>query len=400
MALFVSILVLMGCVSVSAAPVTNTPATGTSTTFDKYLVLSVDANVPNAQFAFTVSAGAHVDAVVGASNSASKPEILAGITPENVVVTIGAFAPNDTTYTSAQTGDTVVLTSGEKYAKKVATVNLSAVSFPNPGVYRYIITETASTIDGITTDTVKGDGVNNGTRVLDVSIETNDAGVLSVSGYTLHKSLDVAYNENASGGADSTTYSSTKDKGFQNSFETHNLSLNKQTTGNFGNRGEYFKFTVALSNLIPGTKLDVDLSNAEASPSGHDANPTVIQAGATAQTATADFWLKDDQTIVIKGLSPAATYTITETVADSKGYAVSHVITSGSTAGQSVSSKVTAATAIGNDDDSVVYTNFRKSIVPAGYWQEYKEYIIAGALFVVAMVVLGIFNFRRKRKMA
>ena len=131
MALFVSILVLMGCISVSADPVTNTPATGTTTTFDKYLVLPVDANVPNAQFAFTVSAGAHVDAVVGASNSASKPEILAGITPENIVVTIGAFAPNDTTYTSAQTGDTVVLASGEKYAKKVATVDLSAVSFPN-----------------------------------------------------------------------------------------------------------------------------------------------------------------------------------------------------------------------------------------------------------------------------
>lgn len=380
--------------SVFAAGKVNTPVNGTTTQFDKYLVLDQQANVPNAQFAFTVSAGTHIDGVTGTADSNANPEILAGVEPEKVTVTIGKFAPGDTTATTA--GDsTVVLEAGEKFATKVATVSFENVQFRNPGVYRYVIKETDPSIDGIVIDDVKADGTTSGTRILDVYIDTDEDGRLFVNGYTLHKSVAVAHNSDSTGGSDATTYESSKDKGFQNKFITSDLTIEKQTTGNMGNRAEYFKFTVEITGAIGGSVFDVDLTNAEASPDGHTnvARLTASETGAVTQ----DFWLKDDQSIKIQGLNPSVKYKVTETTVETEGYRVSHVITSGEAAGSSQNSKVTALTTIGEDDDTVVYTNYRNGVVPTGYFLEYAPYIIASLLFAVALIVFAVKSSKRKR---
>ena len=97
----------------SAFAFTYTPVAGTSTTFDKYLVMDADANVPNATFAFTVAPGTAIAA------TENRVAVLAGIgTPTIANVT---FAPTDST-TAGLPSDTDTATAGQKYAKQTVTV--------------------------------------------------------------------------------------------------------------------------------------------------------------------------------------------------------------------------------------------------------------------------------------
>ena len=101
-----------------------------------------------------------------------------------------------------------------------ATLDFSAVQFTEPGVYRYIITESGSN-QGITNDADL-------TRVLDVYVNDASADVdgtftkkLTIAGYVLHS------NENdepdVAAGADfgsTGAYVATKSQGFTNSYDT------------------------------------------------------------------------------------------------------------------------------------------------------------------------------------
>lgn len=55
--LAISVALLAGTIMSSAVPAhaVTTPVSGTKTTFDKYLVMKKNANVPNATFSYTVS---------------------------------------------------------------------------------------------------------------------------------------------------------------------------------------------------------------------------------------------------------------------------------------------------------------------------------------------------------
>ncbi|MBQ4256772.1 MAG: hypothetical protein II714_03875, partial [Oscillospiraceae bacterium] len=150
----------------TSAAFTYTAINGTTTTFNKYLVLDDSAEVPNVKFDFTIAAGTAVPTSNGTM------EVLAGImTPTAPTVTSVTFAPTDSPVSYADWSDTnqtyhtsdvsaekmngtAVLTTGKKYAKKQATVDFTGVTFPEPGIYRYLVSETAGSAKGIdyTTD--------------------------------------------------------------------------------------------------------------------------------------------------------------------------------------------------------------------------------------------------------
>lgn len=339
-----------------------------TTTFDKYLVMDQDANVPNASFTYAVTAGtAQTYNVQGKTF-----EVLAGVDADKVTITDQdtatagyqlVFAPSDTT---VQTANSLVKdydNATQKYATKTATVDFSAVAFTEPGVYRYVITE-SGTNQGVTNDTDL-------TRALDVYVQdasTSTEKKLSIAGYVLHSTETgaIAIGEN-----NQLSYSDgdTKTQGFTNTYDTSNLTFRKEVSGNQASHDKYFAFTVTISNAVPGTKYAVDLTNAD-NTSGSNAatitanqsktNPTEMVAVADSAnsangTVTATFYLQHGQEITIKGLAKDTAYTVTENAEDYTSTPKGVTGYTDNTSGSIVSTDIKTS-----------YLNTRNGIIPTG----------------------------------
>ena len=328
------------------------------------------ANVPNAQFAFTVSPGEAKAA------TADTPEVYVGVgTP---TVTIAAFAPGQTTWTSAQGADTVEIPTGYKYAKQTATVNFTGVNYTKPGIYRYVVTETSPTYPGIT--------VTDGTqRIMDVYVNSDDAGILSVAGVVIHDSADqVCKKEEIQ-----TIY---KDGGFTNNFQTSDLELEKIVTGNQGDRTKYFAFTVNFNTSLGKDMIyDVVLTDAEGTTSLGQNSARLVSNNSGGVSAT--YYLKANQKIKIQGLDPDVTYTITETDYSAEGYETSNILSSGGNAGAKTKA-LSCGTTIGADDDSVQFENHRQGTVPTSALLRIAPYAALAALGAAMLAFVN--GFKKK----
>ena len=363
------------------------PDTNLTTTFKKYLVMDENANVPDADFTFEITPGAAVEAsggsrVIYAGDDSSRvtgfPVLkVDGAEPSATVTT--PFNPGDPTYADRQGEDEVTLSANQKYAKKKVTVDFSDVDFNAPGIYRYVITETSSPQDGITPDSVT-------TRTLDVFVEYADAvagGQLIVSNYILYQGTKTDAGDGTA---------ETKDDGFTNTYTTKDLTLEKQVTGNQGDRDKYFAFTVSITDAVAGTVYNVDLTNADAAPTvDGEAKTNADTLTAAGGTVTAIYYLKDDQSIVIRGLTKDTQYTITETSYTADGYTTSHKIDEGAI----VSNSSTGEQTMGREAHKVIFTNVKQGAVPTGILLETAPYIILG--LVVFAGLLALFATRRRR---
>ena len=171
--------------TLTARAANYTPVSGTATSFDKYLIIDKDANVPAASFDFSIAPG---EAMAATENSM---EVLAGVgTP--VLSGPAVFTAGEEAYSSVQSGDSLDLTADEKYAFKTINVDFSSVSFDEPGIYRYVITETPLQEAGAFVQDTEP-------KYLDVYVTDNN-GILEVSSYVLHSSADAPIR-NATGGS-------------------------------------------------------------------------------------------------------------------------------------------------------------------------------------------------------
>lgn len=366
----------------AVAGTTYTPVAGTSCNFNKYLIMDSGDSVPNATFSFTVAPGTAIS-LDTASNGVM--QVNAGVgTPTIADVT---FAPGDTTATAAGTnidvartnverggsaGDTVQLDSGEKYATKQATIDFSGVKFDEPGIYRYIVSETASAAHataGIVHDTDTD-------RVLDVYVTDDGTGSLVVSGYVMHTDVgDVAIG--ASMGSDDVAAAGDalddKTDGFTNEFASKDLKIEKAVDGNQASRDKYFALTVTCTDVADADSYVVSLADdsdantndglADATSGSNSAtkaanagqsNPTTVTGAQLKAGVT--FYLQHGQSVVIRGLSPAAGYTVTE---DAEDYisAVKSGDTNSGTIGTVAGAKKMAVAG---------FTNTRDGIIPTG----------------------------------
>lgn len=343
----------------SPAFAANTPAQGDTMTFNKYLVMDANANVPNVTFKFTIEKGEAVSA------SGGNPAIYAGVGEP----TVGSaeFAPSDTTDEGTPTDEGA---SGSKYATEQVTVDFSGVTFDAPGIYRYVITETTQSQDGITNDT-------KATRTVDVYVayKTGSDTELKVTDYVMYFGTKT----------DNTGLEAGKSDGFTNAYATNDLTLEKQVTGNQGDRDKYFAFTVSISNAVAGTVYGVDLTGAEVSPNV-DGETKTNQGTLTATggTVTATYYLKDDQKIVIKGLTPGTDYNITEGDYSGDGYATTHTVD----LAPSQEGRTTGDKGMGNNDHEVVFTNHKEGAVPTGILLETGPFILMGAVVLAALIAL------------
>lgn len=369
-------------VTALAAPTNIAPTTNLTTSFEKYLVMDEQANVPYADFSFTIAAGQAVTAVGSRAIYAGNDSRVTGFpvlkvdgTGSTTSATV-SFAPGDDTHTIQQPDDTFTLGGEQKYAKKTVTVDFTNVDFNAPGIYRYIITESASPQDGIANDTTS-------TRTLDVFVEYTDAaagGQLKVTEYVLYR-----------GTKTDTADEMTKDDGFTNTYTTNDLTLEKQVTGNQGDRDKYFAFTVNITGAVAGTQYTVDLDHAEAAPDGRTNEATLT---ATEGSVEATYYLKDDQYIVIQGLTSTTQYTITETSYANDGYTTTYDIDSA----PAVNASTTGEQTMGTADHKVTFTNAKTGIVPTGVLLEIAPYALLGVIVLAGLVVLFATGRRRKNR--
>jgi len=321
---------------------------GGSTTIKKVLRMPADATVPNVTFTFTITPGSPMEAGDGTLEVKAGPT---GATIGDAVITAGQNTTTDAAVVGSGT-----LTGTQKAAVTDVTVDLSNVTFNEPGVYRYVITENSTpAIPGVSYD-------HNSTKYLDVYVEDQN-GELEIGGYVLR---DTA----AAPGVDEETI--TKPIGFINDYSSVSLTLSKTVTGNQGSKDKYFKFTVALTSLGNGTTVTVDWSDAEQAPyksasTTYSAADMAAANGESSWTADAsgaithDVYLKDGQSIELTGLCQGAKYTITEVAED---YSPSYTKTPGATTATSGNS--CAETTGMSESHTVAFTNGRNGAVPTG----------------------------------
>lgn len=374
----------------------GTTISGTkTTTFDKYLVMDKQAEVPNVSFTYAVTAGAAKNYDV----NGKKFQILAGVDANKVTMAgVGSADAAANTIVYKQ-GDATLNDEGqyvknydkstEKYAKKTATLDFSACKFTEPGVYRYIVTESGKN-QGVTND-------EDLTRVVDVYVNDastdKDGKALSIVGYVLHSNADdapdVAMGDNA---GSSGSYTATKSQGFTNLYDTSDLTIRKEVSGNQASHDKYFEFTVAIKNAVPGTVYDVDITNAD-STSGSNAatiaentgktNPISLTVG-TDGTVTQKFYLQHGQEVKIQGIAKDSTYDVKEnkedyksTAAGVKGYA------------DPVNGTIVST------DLKTSYLNTRNGVVPTGVVMAVAPFAVVTLLGGAGLVTM---SMKKRRK--
>ena len=356
-----------------------------TTTFDKFLVMDSQANVPNATFSYAVTAGN----AKAYSVADKKFQVLAGVDADKITMAgVGTNTANTIAYTPADTTandeNTMVKNydkTTEKYALKTATLNFSKVQFTEPGVYRYIITE-SGTNQAITNDADL-------TRVLDVYV--NDASTetekkLTIAGYVLHSNEndepDVAAGENA---GSTGTYVATKSQGFTNEYDTSDLTFKKEVAGNQASHDKYFKFTVKITDAVKGTVYTVDVTGADdqsktnaatiAENAGKE-NVKTMTVGADG-TISQDFYLQHGQEIKIQGIAKDTKYDVTEEKEDYKSEAKA---VTGYT--DDVSGKIVST------DLKTSYKNTRDGVIPTGVIMTVAPFAAVTLLGAAGMVTI------------
>lgn len=393
-ALMVTAGTLLPSQAVSAANL-YTPISGTSTSFDKYLVMDKEAQVPNVSFTYTITAGTAKNYDV----NGKKFEVLAGVgTP--VMAGVGTTADNTIAFSANDGSDAASAhsesdlvkdldTSSSKYAKKTATIDFSGCSYTEPGVYRYVITESGNN-QAVTNDADL-------TRILDVYVIDLD-GSLKVQSYVLHANeSDLIMGSDR--GTKDIEESEMKPQGFTNVYDTSNLTLRKQVTGNQASHDKYFEFTLDIQDAVPGTVYTVELSGADAVSGTNDAtisenegktNPSSLTVGDDGSLKQ-KFYLQHGQQVTIQGIAKDTTYKVTENPEDYKSTA--------NTAQKAVislcqgSESANTSGVIASKDLTTGYLNTRKGVIPTGV-------VIAVAPFaaVTLMGGLGTATMVMKRK--
>lgn len=382
---------LLNGTTVFAAPNTYTGVNGDTVNIKKYLVVKSTATVPNVTFNFNIAGKTGTDA------STDGVQVFAGNDTSRVegTPTIGTavFTNTDTKYDTAQnlvsTGiqvttdakDPVTLEEGQSYAKHDVTVDFKDVTFKEPGIYRYEITETA---DG--TGTVTNDA--DAKRIMDVYV-IDENGTLKVQGYVLHKNDGVVKQDGTS--------ATGKAEGYVNKMDAKDVMVEKKVTGNQASHDEYFKITLKIDKALPNTTYTVDLTKADATTTTNGANTTAHTNAETITTdndgkANVDYWLQHGQSIIVRSMNIGATYEMNEdkTAMNKEGYVAT--ITSTDTAGDTianedykVSGKIEKTDA---DQINISFSNERSGVIPTGVVMTVAPFAAVTLLGAAGMVTI------------
>lgn len=453
----------------------NTITGEKTTTFKKFLIVDDGDNVPNVTFNFTITAGEAISLDTGNNDVM---EVRAGVGTPTIrastaaaTVTDGAvtFVPGDTSsLTDTTTGHTdvtrpasdrapglttgVELEAGEKFAVKELTVDFTSVVFPEPGIYRYVITETANaahaaagimhdndedrildvyvhhvdakaaeaekwTYKGVdytseelakeAADTDQGVGPGEGdyNEIVHTPAKDAEPAHLEIAGYVLHTNpVNVPIDTTNMGSAGGSL--ADKTDGFTNEYNSKDLAFKKEVTGNQASRDKYFEFTVTLDNVNDEDVFTVSLAadenavtndgNADAT-SGTNAATIAGNQGKSNPTSLtgeqlkngAKFYLQHGQHIVIRGIAPNATYNVIENAEDYKSTA--SVVTDYTNETSGVIGEIAGT----NKMVKTSYLNTREGVIPTGILTVVGPAVV---LILLAVAGLSIVMIGKRRK--
>ena len=375
---------LAACVMVvSQLAVPNVAAAGDtidSVQIKKYLVIKKNVTSPTVSFTYTLAPGTAIPATDTTHEIKAGPDGAVFASTGGTSMTV-VFAPDDalTPESSAPSGSTIQFatadTSDEAYVEKDITVDLSGVTFPAAGIYRYIITEQTPEATGITYDSVNK-------RYIDVFVHKYDQG--EDDKYVAYTAI-VKLNDGApdtEGKADTAT----KSTGFTNRYATDNLSFSKEVTGNQSSFNQYFKFTVKLTGSLSTVSGDThvklggvfDAKPAESMATVYDGDvmaransiETFDDEGESIYTKRSyvtlsqliegkDFYLKGGQSISLTGLPTGMGYVVTEVEED---YTPSVEVTGDEDCSKNENSVTDSAL---TQNTNLAFINERSGIIPA-----------------------------------
>ncbi len=299
---------------------TAVPASDPTTVVKKILEIEDDSSIPAASFTIAATPGTAIvgddthlavkagpdptkikwQAVDVANNNFTNATETAKTDDDYTITYVANNVKGDvknitaSTTTTATPDDKVKISAGGNdtyYAEKEVQLDFSGCLFTEPGVYRYILTETG-TNTGVTNDTTGVVG-GNPTRTIDVYVQdatyytrTGDAEPytytinpkLAITGYVMYvgtvNTAPLKEGSDESDESDEVTLedgttsvtpngaevaSTTKSVGFKNTYKTNKLKITKTVTGNQGSRDQYFKFTLksneADAEKIPNTAV-------------------------------------------------------------------------------------------------------------------------------------------------
>ena len=422
--------------AVDANSITN--VSGNKITVEKILAVRDGATVPNVSFSYTLEGGT---VQTGSSSSlaiysgSDTTKITGGLPKVKIGASgseTGAGQTNTISYSNTdsydETTDTRMTISGYKSVTKNITLDFEGITFNEPGVYRYKLTEDTTAKTGVTFDVNKDGtaGTGNGVRTIDVYVENAENAVegkypLYIAGYIIYEgevtgqpantaseyptasATNTTPNNNAQV-SDTVIDSATKSDCYINKYTTYDLKVTKNVSGNQASRDKYFKVNVKFTGL-PSTTYAVDISGAVASPEITPAtdstytsmsNPTTITTNNDGKVDQ-DFYLQHGQYVTVKGVPENISYTVEETAEDyspSKTVATgtgkdSDIDTTNSTASKVIDTKI-------EGDADVTFTNSRSGILPTGIIIS-----MAPAIGFIAVSLAALFAFivgAKKRK--
>lgn len=339
------------------AAVDSIPLTKTVTT---------DGNTyaPNTTFNFTVEAGEAgvvTGTEYGAADDSSTLPVMAGVNVDKVFGMPGGykFAPGD------QAEEVYTLEKNIEIKAKDGEEE----NFPAPGIYHYLIKETAGNYEGIIYDTVARDiylyvGYADGSDELEVQNVVVSKNGQKVGNETTIGDRGIEFINNYGKQEPDPENPDGPDVGDT----THDLTVTKKVAGNQGDKNKPFDFTVKV-NGAEGECYKVIVTYKNQNPQEFK-----LESGDVGAT----YSLKDGESIQIFGLTANDTYTVTEADYSKDGYTVDKGNETGS---------------VTEDATKYEVTNTKNVTTPTGIVLSFAPYIMLVALAGVFAVL-----FLRKKK--
>ncbi|SEQ26718.1 pilin isopeptide linkage domain-containing protein [Lachnospiraceae bacterium NE2001] len=402
---------LLGTV-VSAADKYDPPASGDATTakFTKYLVVPNDTNIPALTFTYSIAAGA------AAAGNANNLPVYAGDDTARVTgspsVGDAVFTANQTT-TAGVADDGIANDTDHRYASTDVAIDFSGVTFSEPGVYRYIITENTTTPSNVTYETEN-------TRTLDVNVIDNN-GTLEVASYVMYYGTLTDPQSKTTVQDTTATKPSQKagiEKGdkcnsFVNKFPSQGIYVGKKIIGNQASKDKYFRFEIKLTRAGAGTVINVAGDYTTSAISSDVNGATTIEAadltgGATTYTnpdkittlsdgsATAVFYLQGGQYVQLQGVPTGANYDVEEMNYSTDGYEQAATSASNKFTIGSLEFKDATSGAIAQGVDiKTGYINTKNGVIPTGVIISAAGLLVVGIIAVIGFVFFGTRSRRR-----